>query len=224
MLFSDFEYSHSERSYGEIPKIPRNSRNVAKFRKCREIPGMSRNSGNSAKFMWMTQTTQGHNFFPNEYIQDPKTALYSARQGESFDIQVVSNILFSIIFHLHADAFSHRCNATSIIQRRLRRAPFDSTLSVDYPALNSSRKLFFKRDRRADKLCKNQAVPSSTSRNFLQNEHLRNPKAALCSARQGESSGVQHVLEIPFPIFSKFSARAYSQGRDAAHIKHKRLQ
>ena len=50
-LVSDPEFMHSEGSYGEIPKIPRNSRNVAKFRKCSEIPGMSRNSGNVAEFL-----------------------------------------------------------------------------------------------------------------------------------------------------------------------------
>ena len=60
--------------------------------------------------------------------------------------------------------------------------------------------------------------------NFLRNEYILNPKAALCSARQGESFDIRHVIYISFSVFSNFSEEVHSQGCNAAPIQRKRFQ
>ena len=54
--------------------------------------------------------------------------------------------------------------------------------------------------------------------NFLRNEYILNPAEALCSARQVESSHIQHVLKIPVSVFCNLTADVSSRRCKAASI------
>ena len=88
--------------------------------------------------------------------------LCSAHQGESFGIQHVLDISISVFLNLSADVSSRKCKAASIVPSRFQQGPFDSTFSVDYDALNSSRNFLFKGKRWAGELWKNLVVSNST--------------------------------------------------------------
>ena len=76
-------------------------------------------NGNCAKFQkfrdsGLSQIMQRHNFLRNQYILNSKAALCSSREGESFYVHHVINILFSVFSNCSEEVPLQVCNAAPI--------------------------------------------------------------------------------------------------------------
>ena len=130
----------------------------------------------------------------------------------------VFDIPFPVFSNSSAEILSRICEATLIQHRRLYQVLLDNTVLVDYCALWNRLRILSKEERSVGEIWKNHAFLSSTRHNFLRNKCISNPKTVLCSAYQGESSGIQHVFDNSISVLLNLSADVSSRRCKAASM------